>query len=84
MLVLDDLHAADLPSLLFMLLLARQVRRSSILVLGAYGDGKGDGAPEVTAVLGKIAREAEVLTLSRLGAEHVASWLREASPSTDE
>jgi len=80
-LVLDDLHAADVPSLLLLLLLARELRRSSILVLGAYRDSRAELAPELGAVLEKIAREAELLPLARLGPEHVAAWMSEALPA---
>jgi tetratricopeptide (TPR) repeat protein len=81
--ILDDLHAADVPSLLLLLLLARELRRAPILVVGAYRDAAADLAPEVASLLGKIAREGDVLPLSRLGADHVAAWIGEVVPGAD-
>ena len=80
-LVLDDLHAADVPSLLLLLLLARELRRSPIVVLGAYRDSRAELAPDVAAVLERIAREGEPLALSRLTPEQVADWVRDAVPT---
>jgi tetratricopeptide (TPR) repeat protein len=80
-LVLDDLHAADVPSLLLLLLLARELRRSSILVVGAHRDGRAELAPEVAPLLEKIAREGELLPLTRLSPDEVSAWIREALPS---
>jgi DNA polymerase III delta prime subunit len=82
-LVLDDLHAADAPSLLLLLLLARELRAAPLLVVGAYRDAETRARPEIAALLAKIAREAEVLPLGRLSAEDVGAWLREAAPGRD-
>jgi hypothetical protein len=76
-LVLDDLHAADPPSLLLLLLLARQPRGERILIAGTYRDAELRLKPEVGA-LAKLGREAEVLPLPRLPAEDVADWGRDA------
>jgi hypothetical protein len=78
LLVLDDLHAADAPSLLLLLLLARELSRASLLVIGAYRDAELRLTPEIGGLLGKIAREAELIPLSRLSPEDVATWLLEA------
>jgi tetratricopeptide (TPR) repeat protein len=78
-LVLDDLHAADPPSLWLLLLLSRELPRSAILVLGAYRDSELPLRPEIARLLAAIAREAEVVPLPRLAAEHVAIWLRDAA-----
>jgi serine/threonine protein kinase/tetratricopeptide (TPR) repeat protein len=75
-LVLDDLHVADAPSLLFLLFLARDLPRSAILVVAAYRDAEAAFAPDIASLLAKIAREAEVYPLSRLSFSEVAVWLR--------
>ncbi|HEY6559195.1 MAG TPA: ATP-binding protein [Polyangiaceae bacterium] len=49
-LVLDDLHAADAPSLLLLLLLARELARSGILVVGAYRDAELRSTPEIATL----------------------------------
>lgn len=78
-LVLDDLHAADAPSLLLLLLLARDVGRASILLIGTYRDAETRNAPERLALLAKVARHAEVMPLARLSPEAVAHWAREST-----
>jgi hypothetical protein len=82
-LVLDDLHAADAPSLLLLLLLARELRSAPMLVVGAYRDAETRARPEIVTLLAKLAREAELLPLERLSAEDVGAWVREASPEID-
>lgn len=78
--VLDDLHAADLPSLQLLLLLARQVARAPLLVVGAYRDAELELQPAVAPLLAAIAREAVVVPLARLERADVAAWLRDALP----
>jgi tetratricopeptide (TPR) repeat protein len=80
-LVLDDLHAADPSSLLLLLLLSRELRRSPILVLATCRDAETRLAPEVSVLLGKIAREGDVVALPRLAFEDVREWLLAASPA---
>jgi tetratricopeptide (TPR) repeat protein len=75
--VLDDLHAADVPSLLLLLLFVRQLRGSPILVVGAYRDAEIRLTPEAAPLLAKIARESELVPLRRLATEDVAAWANE-------
>jgi hypothetical protein len=82
-LVLDDLHAADAPSLLFLLLLVRDLARAPLLVLGTYRDAETRNAPELAALLGKIARHAEVMPLGRLSADAVAAWAHDSALGLD-
>ena len=82
-LVLDDLHAADAPSLLFLLLLVRDLARAPLLVLGTYRDAETRNAPELAALLAKIARHAEVMPLGRLSAEAVRAWARDSALAID-
>jgi hypothetical protein len=79
-LVLDDLHAADVPSLLLLLLLARQLRGSRLLVVGAFREAEVRLLPAMAALLAKIAREGEVLPLGRLAPDDVTAWITEAWP----
>src|SRR4029079_215679 len=77
LLVLDDLHAADTPSLLLLLLLARELARAPIVVVGAYRDAELRLTPESAALLAKVAREADVIPLTPLSLEDVTAWLAE-------
>jgi len=73
--VLDDLHAADGPSLLLLQFLARELRDSRILVVGTYREAEVRRAPEVGQILGDLAREAEHIPLQGLGEPEVGRFI---------
>ncbi len=76
--VLDDLHTADVPSLLLLQFLVRNVDRARIAVVGGYRDAEARREPDVGPLLAKIAREAKVVTLRRLTRDDVLMWMRAA------
>jgi predicted ATPase len=78
LLLLDDLHAADAPSLLLLLLLAREIARAPLCVVGAYREAELRLSPEIAGLLAKVAREAELWALPRLSPGDVAAWLQAA------
>ncbi len=55
--VLDDLHAADTPSLLLLQFLAGQLRDVSVMLLGLYRDDDSGENGALTACLASLARE---------------------------
>ena len=69
---LDDLHVADLPSLLLLRFVARALRGVPILVLGTYRDAEARLAAGAGALLAQLARDGERLLLGRLNAQQVA------------
>jgi tetratricopeptide (TPR) repeat protein len=71
LLVLDDLHAADLPSLELLYFLSRGLRSRRIAVIGTLRDVEAQRAP-VAEVLARVAREASMVTLGTLAPEDVA------------
>jgi tetratricopeptide (TPR) repeat protein len=73
--VLDDLHVADLPSLLFLHFLVRDKSASRLLVLGTYREVEARLAADVEPLLTKIAREGEAVALDRLSPEDVLEWI---------
>jgi tetratricopeptide (TPR) repeat protein len=75
LIVLDDLHAADLPSLDLLARIARGLRATRIVVLGTYRNVEARRFP-VAEVLARIAREADVLPLEPLPREDVAEMVR--------
>ncbi len=77
--VLDDLHAADLPTLEVLHLLARDARSAKLLVIGTYRDAEArtSGAGKVLA---RVAREGETIALPRLTQEDVTRWMKEVAP----
>ena len=66
-LVLDDLHAADEPSLLLLQFLARELGESRLLVVGAYRDVDPTPRDPLTTVLTELAREAVTRTIGLAG-----------------
>ena len=77
-LVLDDLHAADTPSLILLQFLARELGETRILVLASYRDTElGRGSP-ITLTLAELRRESatRTLPLSRLERADVADYIR--------
>ena len=57
MLVLDDLHAADAPSILLLRFVARELGDTRVLVLGAYRDVELDRDHPLTVALAELSRE---------------------------
>lgn len=69
--LLEDLHAADEPSLHLLAFLAPYLRGAPILVVGTYRDVEARHSQAAGALLEKIARDARVIRPSRLGADDV-------------
>jgi DNA-binding SARP family transcriptional activator len=80
--VLDDLHAADEPSLLLLQFVARQLGDSRLLIVGAYRDVDPTPADPLTTILMELAREpvTRILELAGLGEPDVARFLELAAP----
>jgi hypothetical protein len=80
--VLDDIHAADLATLSLLHFVARESKGTPRLLLAATARDTAyqpaEGAPELLA---KISREALGLSLGRLGKDDLARWMNEAAPS---
>jgi DNA-binding SARP family transcriptional activator len=76
-LVLDDLHAADAPSLLLLRFLARELGSTRILLVGAYRDVDPTPGQPLTEMLVEVAREPVTrrVELSGLSARDVAQYV---------
>ena len=82
-LFLDDLHAADAPSLLLMRFLARQLGSTRMLLLGAYRDVDPLPRQPLTEMLAEAAREPGTrrLPLGRLSEGEVAEYVELTAPA---
>ncbi|MFQ5697401.1 MAG: AAA family ATPase [Myxococcota bacterium] len=80
-LVLDDLHRADRPSLLLLQFLVRELRDAHILVLGTYRDSELVRDAGLARILGEIVREdpSRSLGLEGLDRGEVARFLEETT-----
>jgi len=74
--VIDDLHAADSLSVLFLTFLARSRRHVPLLVLGTYRDNEARLHAEIGPLLAHAAREALLVPLGRLGADDTTRLFR--------
>jgi DNA-binding SARP family transcriptional activator len=77
LLALDDLHAADTPSLLLLQFLARQLAASRLLVIGALRDVDPIPGAPLRETLAELAREPVTrrLSLAGLSADAVAEYV---------
>jgi tetratricopeptide (TPR) repeat protein len=75
-LVLDDLHAADPPSLLLLRFLARELGSTRILVLGAYRQADPVPRAPLAEMIAEVGREPVTrrLSLGGLSASEVAEY----------
>jgi len=80
--VLDDLHAADEPSLRLLQFVARELGESRLLIVGAYRDIDPTLADPLTTTLTELAREpvTRTLGLAGLGEADVAHFIELAAP----
>jgi tetratricopeptide (TPR) repeat protein len=65
-LVFDDLHAADEPSLLLLQFLARELHGVRLLVVGTYRDLVAERFPGIGEAVGELVREGQLLNLRGL------------------
>jgi len=82
--VLDDLHWADKPSLLLLQFLAREIRTGRILVLGTYRDVELRRAHPLAQALAELAREqiASRIVLRGLTEDDVGRYIEMAAGVT--
>lgn len=84
LLVLDDLHAADVPSLRLLRFLAPELPAARILLVGTYRDAGGAPAAEVATLLRELVPVARHLALRSLDVDDVARLLEAVGGSPSE
>jgi class 3 adenylate cyclase len=72
--VLEDLHAADVSSLLLLRFLGEAIDNSPILVLGSYREGE-TRVHELAAVFGELVRVGRRISLRGLSTEEVEAYI---------
>lgn len=76
LIVLDDLHAADAASLHLLRFVAHSLRGSSIVLIGTYRDVEIKTAPQLSAILAEISRDAHTIKLHGLDRKDVGEFVR--------
>ena len=74
--VLDDLHLADVDSLLLLKFVARDIRYNRILIAGTRREIEVDSSPQQLAILSDVAREGNYIALHGLSETDTASLVR--------
>jgi len=74
--ILDDVHASDLPSLLLLRFVARELRSAPWLIVATYRELEVSGDPPRHTLLGEIAREGRLLKLQGLSRADVDCYIR--------
>jgi tetratricopeptide (TPR) repeat protein len=74
--VLDDLHTADLATLSCLLLVARSLRGLRLLIVGTYREVEARLSPQLSEKLGALAREAMTLPLGALDRDAALALVR--------
>lgn len=82
-LAIDDLHAADEPSLLLLQFVARELGRSRVMIVGAYRDVDPTFSEPLRQAVDALTREpaTRVLALSGLAEADVAHYIAVAAPA---
>lgn len=74
--VLDDLHAADEPSLRALRFVARHLRSAPLLLVGTYREAEARERPEIAELLGSIAGDALRMGLTGLDVAAVGALVQ--------
>ncbi len=84
LMVLEDLHAADLSSLMLLRFLSRSLNDSGILIVGTYRDADLRQAQARADLLGQLASDSTRISLGGLDQDEVRVLLKgEIGPSVD-
>ncbi|MEA2433520.1 MAG: hypothetical protein QOG54_977, partial [Actinomycetota bacterium] len=73
--VLDDLHGGDVPSLLLLRFVAQEIRTAPIQVIGTYREVEAALSPETGPVISELARDSHVLALRGLSEADVQLFI---------
>jgi tetratricopeptide (TPR) repeat protein len=81
-LILDDLHEADRPSLLLARFVAHELREAHVFMLGIFRDVEARLSPQTRAVLDELASEGTRLALRGFTSAEVARFIESTSERT--
>ncbi len=73
--VVDDLHDADQPSLQMLRFIARAAKDVSLLIIGTYRDAEVKRSPQLGKLVGDLIREGRSLSLTGLSKAEVGDFI---------
>src|SRR3954452_21059810 len=81
LIILDDLHAADTPSILFLRFLATQLADMGLLVVGTYRDLELTPEHPLTLAISEMARQSatRLMMLGGLGSDAISDYINAAT-----
>jgi tetratricopeptide (TPR) repeat protein len=79
LIVIDDLHEADQPSLQMLRFVARETKAARIMMLGTYRDAEVKQLPELGQLIGHLIREGSTLPLAGLSKTEVRQFVEQSS-----
>jgi len=82
MIVLDDCHAADLDSLLFLRFLARDLRQTPLLLVVTYREVELRLSPAKAQLMGELSRDGMILSLQGLSEDDVRKFIERSAKQT--
>jgi hypothetical protein len=82
MIVLDDCHAADLDSLLFLRFLARDLRQTPLLLVVTYREVELRLSPAKAQLMGELSRDGMILNLQGLSEDDVRKFIERSAKQT--
>ena len=77
--VLDDLHDADQPSLQMLRFIARAAKDVSLLMIGTYRDAEVRQSPELGKMIGDLIREGRTVSVGGLSQAEVGEFIERRS-----
>ncbi len=82
LIVIDDLHDADQPSLQMLRFIARQSKAARILMVGTYRDAEVRQSPELGKLIGELNRESHSIPIVGLNRGEIARFVESRSGRT--
>jgi len=79
LIVIDDLHDADQPSLQMLRFVARETKDTRILIVGTYRDAEIRQSSELGKLIGDLIREGRTLSIAGLSQAEVGEFIERSS-----
>ena len=85
LIVIDDLHDADQPSLQMLRFVARETKDAHLLIVGTYRDAEVRQSPELGKLIGDLIREGRTVSVAGLSQVEVGEFIElSAAKKADE